>query len=201
MGRGTSGYQTGDGGFSDCFYGPSNGRNGAANTGVVVANRIYFSLYYFPYPTRINGLHIQSGNTVTTGNMMFGIYNVDEFGLPTTSIYMSPSIAVGSGFTVNTVRNYSGLTPPLLNYYIFAAVFNNTPTMGIIGSGNAGYNGTGYGTRGPLTGIGSLGMQYDVGSFTLPQTIRKQDLVFTDFSTNSPYSMAIMYTAVGQGGR
>jgi len=200
MGRGTSGYQTADGGFADCFYGPSNARTGAVNAGVVVANRIYFSVYHLAYPTRISGLHLGSGSTVTTGNMMFAIYNTDEFGLPTTALYTSPSIAVGAGSTINTIRNFSGLTPPLLNYYQFAAVFDNTPTMSVVGSGNAGYNGTGYGTRGPVTGVGSIGIQYDVGSFTLPQTIKKQDLVFVDYTSGGPHTMAIMYTAVGQRG-
>lgn len=200
MGSGTSGYKTGDGGFTECYYGSAVHRLGASNTGVMVANRLYFATYFFSYPTRIDGLTIQSGNTVTTGNMLFGIYQSDEFGLPTQTIYTSPSISVGAGFSLNTVRNRSGLTPPLLGYYNFAAIFDSTPTMAAIAAGNAGYNQAGYGTRGPLVGLTSIGMQYDVGSFIIPQSIRRQDLVFTDFSTNSPHTANISFTVVGQRG-
>jgi hypothetical protein len=200
MGRGTSGYQTGDGGYSEAWYGPYNHRLAAANTGVMVANRIYFNPYFFPYPTRIRAIGIQSGNTVTTGNMIMGIYETDEFGLPTISIYTTSTVAVAAGYGLNVVRNNSGLTAPLLGYYCFASIYDNTPTMSVCGSGNQGYGSEVYGSRGPLSGIASFGMHLNVGSFILPQSIIKQDLVFCDYSSNSPHTSKLDFGVVSQAG-
>lgn len=200
IGKGTTGYTTAGGGFSDVWYTAYNLKAAAANTATVVANRAYFIPVFLPYPTRIRALMCKSGSTITTGNFMVGIYESDEFGFPTNNIYMSASTAVGSGYAENVIRNNAGLTPPLQGFYLFASIFDSAPTMSVVGSGNHSYGQEHYGTAQPLNGVNSFALQYDVGSFILPMAIRKQDIVFADGGGTYTFAARVDYAVVGQVG-
>lgn len=200
LGKGTAGYTTASGGFSDVWYSAANVKGSASNSNAVVANRIYFGLHFFPYPTRIRALLCKSSNTVTTGNFTLGIYESDEFGFPTNNIYTSASTAVGSGYAENIIRNNAGLTPYLQGYYLFASVFDSAPTMSAVGFANNSYIQDHYGVSQPLNGVCSFGLQYDAGSYIMPMAIRKQDLVFVDGSGTYTIIPRIEYTVVGQVG-
>ena len=161
------------------YYGPEFVRTGSANSHVVVANRIYFNCIYLSRKTTIRRIRCQSGNTVTTGNVIFGIYsNNNTTGFPDAKLYESASIAVGSGYTVNVVNNDSGLITLQPGFYHLAAIFSSTPIMFGCNAGNINYSQ--YGSREHGGGYQNYVPWIDNGSYALPSSTSSSTFYFHD---------------------
>jgi len=159
------------------YYGPEFVRTGSANGHVVVANRIYFNTIYLSRQTTIRRIRCQSGNTVTTGNVIFGIYsNNNTTGFPLNKLYESASIAVGSGYTVNVVNNDTGLITLQPGFYHLCAVFSSTPIIFGYNNGNCNY--AHYGSIEHGGGYQNIVPWIDYGSFALPTTTNGSTFYF-----------------------
>lgn len=159
------------------YYGPEFVRTGSANGHVVVANRIYFNTIYLSRQTTIRRIRCQSGNTVTTGNVIFGIYsNNNTTGFPLDKLYESASIAVGSGYTVNVVNNDTGLITLQPGFYHLCAVFSSTPTMFGYNGGSVNY--AHYGSIEHGAGFQNVVPWIDNGAFSLPSSVNGSTFYF-----------------------
>lgn len=159
------------------YYGPEFVRTGSANGHVVVANRIYFNTIYLSRQTTIRRIRCQSGNTVTTGNVIFGIYsNNNTTGFPLDKLYESASIAVGSGYTVNVVNNDTGLITLQPGFYHLCAVFSSTPIMFGYNGGNVNYSH--YGSIEHGAGFQNVVPWIDNGAFSLPASVNGSTFYF-----------------------
>jgi len=97
---------------------------------VVTANRTYFSLYNTNKPLTIKTIRALANNTTTTGNAYISVYSADpNTGLPSTRLYLSASLTVGSVYTGVSVTNSGGLVTVPAGFYYVAVTFSSTPTM------------------------------------------------------------------------
>ena len=97
---------------------------------VVKANRAYFTLFNTSKPLTIKTIRVLSNSTVTTGNAYISVYSVDpNTGLPSTQLYNSASLAVGSGYGGISVTNSGGLVTVPAGFFYVSTVFSSTPTM------------------------------------------------------------------------
>jgi hypothetical protein len=161
------------------YYLPEFVRTGSANSHVVVANRIYFNTIYLAKQTIIRRVKVDSGNTVTTGNMMLGIYsNNPSTGLPDTLLYSSGSFTVSSGYGSNIAGSDAGLITLPPGFYHLAAVYSTTPIMFGNNGGNVNY--AQYGSRSHASGVQNIVPWIDYGSFALPSSTSGLTFYFHD---------------------
>lgn len=97
---------------------------------VVKANRSYFSLYNVSKPLTIKTIKAISNATGTTGSAFIGVYSADSStGLPSTRLYDSGSLTVGSNYAGVSVTNASGLVTVPAGFFYVSVTFSLTPTM------------------------------------------------------------------------
>ena len=96
----------------------------------VQANRSYFSLFNTNKALTIKTIRSLTNATVTTGNAYISVYSADpNTGLPSTRLYNSASLAVGSNYTGISVTNSSGLVTVPAGFFYVSATFSSTPIM------------------------------------------------------------------------
>lgn len=97
---------------------------------VVKANRSYFSLYNVSKPLTIKTIKAISNLTGITGSAFIGVYSADSStGLPSTRLYDSGSLTVGSSYAGVSVTNASGLVTVPAGFFYVSVTFSLTPTM------------------------------------------------------------------------
>jgi hypothetical protein len=148
------------------------------STGEAKVNRIYYVPIVIPTQTTIQTLKISSFNTGITGNVTFGIYNINVVGMPNTRLYQSSSIIVESGFGTTQVTSGSGLITLTPGYYYLATVFNNTPKVYSIGIQSGTYPSP-FGSKNLNGGYQNRNVISDNGSYSLPSTA--SSLRFVDY--------------------
>jgi hypothetical protein len=103
------------------FLGPVTGA-----TLTVTANRVYYLPIFIPHITAVRNLRVYSSGTVTTGNVILGIYDSLN-GVPNARQVQTSATAVtsGTGYTEIGIN----WTPTAPGWYWLAAVYSSTPTQ------------------------------------------------------------------------
>ena len=173
------------------YYDSKYVTGGASKT--VKANRTYFTVVQFPRNTNIKTIKIDCNNTVTTGNMYFSVWSIDNTtGYPSQRLYGSASVAVASGYAATSVTNAAGLVSVAAGTYMFAMTFDSTPILFFgINAGEAP-----YGVAARSSGYKINYVVADTAGYTLPTSITAAGVTFAgvDFDgSNIPF---IMYAPV-----
>jgi hypothetical protein len=157
------------------------------------ANRTYFTVVQFPRNTKIKTLRISSLNTVTTGNMYFSVWSIDNTtGYPSQKLYGSASVAVGSGYATTSVTNATGLVSVAAGTYMFAMTFDSTPTLYFgINAGEAP-----YGVSERTSGYKINYVVADTAGYTLPTSITAAGVTFAGVDYDGSAIPFIIYAPV-----
>lgn len=132
----------------------------------VTANRIYYTPIYLSTMDAIRRLRVSSNGTVTTGNVIMGLYS-DLNGRPGTRLGQTSSTSVtsGTGFTEVAVN----ISPASRGWNWLAVIFSSTPTIHPLD-----LSGTYVALQGTFnitaTGRPIQGAVEAAGSFALPAT-------------------------------
>lgn len=118
----------------------------------MTANRTYFTPHTASRNINIKTIQFVTANTVTTGNCYISVWSAHPVtGFPDTRLYVSGSLAIGSGYSAVSVTNASGLVSVPAGHFFIGVSFSSTPTiyclslnycLPLFGSGNmtSGYN-------------------------------------------------------------
>lgn len=93
-------------------------------TVTVTANRVYYIPIYIGHTTAVRNLRVSSAGTVTTGNVILGIY-ANNNGLPGSRLVQTSATAVtsGTGYTQIGIN----WTPTQRGWHWLASVYSSTP--------------------------------------------------------------------------
>jgi hypothetical protein len=152
----------------------------------VTANRVYYIPVFIPYTQAVRYLRVASQSTVTTGNVILGIYDSLN-GVPNARQVQTSATAVASGNAYTEIA--INWTPSAPGYYFLAAVYSSTPQQWQMDNANSVLN---WGGHLNILAAGRTihGALETVGSHALPATAAAE----LSERNNLPY-MAMSYTA------
>jgi len=173
------------------FYSPSNMTHPLYNNGFIAyPNRTYFTLHNVNRSTNIKTLKCTGQNTGITGNAYITVWSMDPItGYPSSRLYASTSLVVGSGYNTTSVTNAGGLLTVPAGYFFIAFTFSLNPTVYGV---SLYYTLSTYGSGSLTSGYNNSSPVLDTSGFTAPTSITQAGSTFAFIDYTPSYVAGIL---------